>query len=129
MAKGIVRRIDELGRITVPIEHRRASGIDVLVPLDLSLNDNTIRLIPGKGRRMDELGRYTIPKEIRDINRWAEREVLEIYVEDGAICIRKYGCEWCPETQNLTEIDNHILCPHCIEKLVIKAKQLKIASA
>lgn len=41
-------------------------------------------------RRMDDLGRVVIPKEIRRNLGIRERDPLEIFVENGCICLRKY---------------------------------------
>ncbi len=41
-------------------------------------------------RRLDELGRITLPIELRRTLDCAERDQLEIYVEDDKIILRKY---------------------------------------
>jgi transcriptional pleiotropic regulator of transition state genes len=41
---GIVRRVDELGRIVIPVEIRRRHGIDVHDPLEISVRGDTILL-------------------------------------------------------------------------------------
>ncbi len=41
-------------------------------------------------RRLDELGRITLPIELRRTLDCAERDQLEIYVEDEKIILRKY---------------------------------------
>lgn len=41
---GIVRRVDELGRIVLPIELRRTLGIDVKDPLEIYIEGNKIIL-------------------------------------------------------------------------------------
>lgn len=113
MAKGIVRKIDELGRVVVPIEIRRTTGIDVLMLTDLTINNGVLQLTRGNGRRIDELGRYVIPKEIRRRNGWDTGQEMEVYAENGAICIKKRGCEWCDETEDLIVINGHHLCISC----------------
>ncbi|MBH1941674.1 hypothetical protein I5677_12295 [Mobilitalea sibirica] len=118
MAKGIIRKIDELGRITIPIEYRRSTGIEVLEPLDLYFEGNVIHLKKGKGRKLDELGRYTIPSEIREKFGYQERQPLEIYCEGDEICIRKEGCEWCSSTDDLIKIGEHLLCKKCAYAVV-----------
>lgn len=110
---GIIKRIDTLGRITIPIEIRRITGLtNVLV--DLSIESGVIVLRKGSGRPIDTLGRYLIPIDIRRINGWVKGQELTIYAEGNAICIKKPGCEWCSETENLAEIvdgeDTHLLC-------------------
>lgn len=41
---GVVRKLDELGRITLPIELRRSLNLDVKDGLEISVQDNTIVL-------------------------------------------------------------------------------------
>jgi transcriptional pleiotropic regulator of transition state genes len=112
-----VRKIDELGRIVIPIEIRRATGIDNRGNLVLNFDNGILKLTKGKGRRTDELGRYTIPMEIRSINGWKEGQVLDISLEGEVICIRKFGCEWCKEIEDLIEIKGHKLCRKCAGKV------------
>ena len=41
-SKGIIRRVDELGRIVVPKEMRTSLGIDVGTPLEIHIEGDTI---------------------------------------------------------------------------------------
>jgi transcriptional pleiotropic regulator of transition state genes len=41
---GVVRRIDELGRIVIPVEIRRRLGIEVHDPLEIGVRGDTITL-------------------------------------------------------------------------------------
>ena len=43
-ATGIVRKVDELGRIVLPIELRRTLGIDLKDPLEIYVDHETIIL-------------------------------------------------------------------------------------
>lgn len=43
-ATGIVRKVDELGRVVLPIELRRNLGVDCKDPLEISTNGNEIIL-------------------------------------------------------------------------------------
>lgn len=43
-ATGIVRKVDELGRIVLPIELRRNLGIEIKDPLEIYVDDDTILL-------------------------------------------------------------------------------------
>lgn len=42
-------------------------------------------------RRVDDLGRVVIPKEIRRTMKINEGDPLEIFVNDDAVCFRKYN--------------------------------------
>lgn len=43
-ATGVVRKVDELGRIVIPIELRRTLGIDVKDPLEIFIDKDMIVL-------------------------------------------------------------------------------------
>lgn len=43
-ATGIVRKVDELGRIVIPIELRRTMGIDIKDPLEIFVDGEKIIL-------------------------------------------------------------------------------------
>lgn len=49
---GIVRKVDELGRIVIPIEIRRHMGVESGDPIDISYNDGKVVL--SKYKSMDE---------------------------------------------------------------------------
>ena len=42
----ITRKIDELGRIVLPIEFRKALNVDTKCDLDMEIKDRTIVLMP-----------------------------------------------------------------------------------
>lgn len=39
---GIVRQLDQLGRVVIPIELRRALGIEIHDPVDISIEDEKV---------------------------------------------------------------------------------------
>lgn len=43
-ATGIVRKVDELGRVVVPVELRRTLGIDIKDPLEIYVDSDSILL-------------------------------------------------------------------------------------
>lgn len=43
-ATGIVRKVDELGRIVLPVELRRTLNIEVRDPIEIFVNEDTILL-------------------------------------------------------------------------------------
>lgn len=47
-ATGIVRKVDELGRIVLPIELRRTLGIEIKDPLEIFVDGESIMLKPYK---------------------------------------------------------------------------------
>jgi AbrB family transcriptional regulator, transcriptional pleiotropic regulator of transition state genes len=46
---GIIRNIDELGRIVIPIEIRKSFGLGEKDPLEISIKDDTILLSKPQG--------------------------------------------------------------------------------
>lgn len=117
MSKGIVRKLDELGRITLPIEIRRSLGITASNHLGINLDGGVIRIskhVTGMSRPLDELGRVVVPKEIRTSMSFIDNQPVDIWVEDGEICLAKNGCEWCSATEDLfTTEGGHKLCRKC----------------
>jgi transcriptional pleiotropic regulator of transition state genes len=117
MARGIVRKIDDLGRVTIPIEYRRAITIGTGDALDLYIMDKVIHLKKGKGRKLDALGRYTLPIEVRRSLRFELNELVDIYVDGDEICIKRetLQCVICgseDETQ-LHEVNRVLICKSC----------------
>ena len=55
MANGIIRRIDDLGRIVIPKEIRRVFRIHEGDPLEISVSDSCITLIPYRVKDLKEL--------------------------------------------------------------------------
>ena len=70
----------------------------------------------GITRKVDELGRIVLPIELRRTLEIAEKDLLEIYVEGGAIILRKYApnCVFCGVTDNITKFKEKILCATCL---------------
>jgi transcriptional pleiotropic regulator of transition state genes len=138
MARGIERKIDELGRITIPKEYRTAIGIEEKGNLGMYVENNILKLFPaddafiGFSRNLDELGRWTLPIEIRRSLCCSERQTMDIYVEESSIfsntktiCIRKAGCSWCDNTNNLINVNGHALCEKCVASVIDEAYKLK----
>jgi AbrB family looped-hinge helix DNA binding protein len=96
-ATGIVRRIDELGRIVIPKEIRRQCnlGENETVAIELK-NDKTVYI--GKHDEniytqtvvIDDLGRALIPKSMRSFLNIREGDPLEFYVDFGRVVIKSY---------------------------------------
>ncbi len=132
MAKGIERRIDELGRITIPMEYRRAVGVEDKGRLGMYVENNVLYLFKvddsfvGFARNVDELGRWTLPIEIRRSLSCNVGQVMDICIESSKIyegtkeiCIRKSGCSWCDNAEVMLEVDGHAICHKCAESVVM----------
>lgn len=70
-------------------------------------------------RKVDELGRIVLPIELRRIMDIAERDELEIYVEDDRIVLQKFepSCVFCASAQDLVPYRNKKICRECISKM------------
>jgi transcriptional pleiotropic regulator of transition state genes len=123
MVKGITRKVDELGRITIPKEYLKTYGVQAGDPLGMLLDGNKAVLIKpgdtfiGIERNLDHLGRYTLPIEVRRTLGFTDRQEVDIFIdrENDAISICKveYGCCWCGSSEGLIEVDGHHLCGKC----------------
>ena len=85
--QAISRKVDELGRIVIPIEIREQLGIKENDSLTMYID--TKRIILENGKTVDALGRIVIPKETRKVLGIEEREELEIEVIDNKIILNK----------------------------------------
>ena len=72
-------------------------------------------------RKVDELGRVVIPIEIRNQFKIAEKDPLEIYVNDSSIILKKYepNCIFCDSTDDLVEYKGKLVCKKCSKELNI----------
>lgn len=70
-------------------------------------------------RKVDELGRVVIPVELRRTLRIAEKDALEIYVDDERIILKKYepACVFCGNAGETVTFKNKIICKDCIDDM------------
>lgn len=127
--KGIIRRLDYLGRITLPIEYRRTFGIKERdhTPIGIYIKDNVIRLhmngekFFGMVRKLDVLGRLTLPIEMRRSLNFDSEELVDMWIEDGEICLRKASlqCVICGDVNEdkLLSVDGVLICRSCGAKI------------
>lgn len=130
--KGIARRLDQVGRITLPIEYRRTFGVELHenAPVGIYTEGNIIKLhikpvvFKGMVRCLDELGRLTLPIEIRKSLKFDDLELVDMWVEEERICIRKASlqCVICgsEDEQSLMDIDGVLVCRDCGFKVIDK---------
>ena len=128
MANGIVRKIDNLGRITLPVEVRRRYGILTGDRVGLHLDGNIIRLskdITGMSRPVDELGRVALPMEYRKTLGINPGDGVDMWVEGEEICLRKEvtGCIICGSAEQLLEVEGIHICRSCGLKIVDKVME------
>jgi len=70
-------------------------------------------------RRVDELGRIVLPIELRRTLDIAEKDALEIYVEESSIVLKKYepACIFCDSAKNVTNYKGKNICADCMKEL------------
>ena len=95
---GILRRVDELGRIVLPIEYRKGKIEEGKTKLTVyQLGDYAIvELLEEQAKskkRIDELGRAVINKEIRDNLEWKSGDYVEIWNVEKYYILKKLSVD------------------------------------
>ncbi len=70
-------------------------------------------------RQMDSLGRIVLPIELRRTLDIAQKDSLEIYVEEDRIVLKKYEptCIFCEKTRDIIDYKGKNICPSCLQEL------------
>ena len=70
-------------------------------------------------RKVDELGRIVLPIELRRVLDIAERDELEIYMENERIILKKYApnCVFCGSSENMVNHKGKNICRECLKAL------------
>lgn len=70
-------------------------------------------------RKVDELGRIVLPIELRRTLDIAEKDSLEIYVDDNRIILKKYEptCIFCGNSKDVITFKGKNICPACLSEL------------
>lgn len=70
-------------------------------------------------RKVDDLGRIVLPIELRRTLDIAERDELEIFMEDDRIVLKKYepACVFCSSEQGLVSYRGKNVCQECARKI------------
>jgi bifunctional DNA-binding transcriptional regulator/antitoxin component of YhaV-PrlF toxin-antitoxin module len=105
---GYVRKLDKLGRITIPVELKvRKIG----QRYKSFVKDGKVYIQQWDcGRELDELGRYTIPKESRVLLGYKEKQALKIIeISDTCICFVPEGEKVVVEMEKLTKKDQEAI--------------------
>ncbi len=80
----------------------------------------------GMVRAVDKMGRVVIPKEIRkQLGVQNDVDSFEIYMEGDNVILKKYQptCIFCDNLADSVELNGHIVCKDCIEKLNCLAQE------
>ena len=93
--RGVVRRVDNLGRILVPKEYRKELGLEKDNKIELTTLSDGLLVRPlnagegGPARRIDALGRINIPVGARRTLGIAYYDELEMFLMRDGMFIRK----------------------------------------
>ncbi len=70
-------------------------------------------------RKVDELGRIVLPIELRRTLEIAERDSLEIYVDNSSIILKKYepACMFCDDASDVVVYKGHNICRKCLNEM------------
>ena len=70
-------------------------------------------------RKVDELGRIVLPIELRRTLDIAERDELEIYLDDDKVVLKKYepACIFCGSGFGLVTYQGKNVCMECIQNM------------
>lgn len=70
-------------------------------------------------RQMDSLGRIVLPIELRRTLDIAQKDSLEIYVDESAIILKKYqpSCIFCNNANDVVNYKGKNICKSCLEEL------------
>ena len=126
---GIVRKIDQLGRIVIPKELRKALNIvEEKDSLEIYVEDEQVVLkkckeglvVSGVSRKVDQLGRIVLPIELRrNLDIAEEKDSLEIFIEDETIYLKKHlpACIFCMNARNVISFKGRNICKNCIKEI------------
>ena len=117
---GMLREIDNLGRVVIPIEYRR----NILKNNDavyLQFHDEYVIISTeeisniGIKKKIDNLGRILPPKELRKKYGWYKGDSISIWAIQDYIILKKTenSCIFCKSTKNLIEYKNKKICINC----------------
>lgn len=70
-------------------------------------------------RKVDELGRIVLPIELRRTLDLAERDELEIYLDNDRIVLQKFepSCIFCASSRKLVNFRGKNVCQECIRDM------------
>lgn len=79
-------------------------------------------------RKFDELGRITIPKEMRRSLKLKEKDPVDIYLNNGAICmepVREASCAICSNSSvGMLKVNNKHICLNCLDLVREEGKKV-----
>ena len=76
----------------------------------------------GVVRQLDTLGRSVLPIELRRTMDISFKDMIEIFVEDDRIVLKKYhpACIFCGDARNVVTFKDKLVCQNCMDELSAK---------
>ena len=73
----------------------------------------------GVVRQLDTLGRIVLPIELRRTMDIGVKDMLEIFVEDDHIILKKYhpSCIFCSDARDVSSYKGKLVCKNCLAEL------------
>ena len=73
----------------------------------------------GVVRQLDTLGRIVLPIELRRTMDIGVKDMLEIFVEDDQIILKKYhpSCVFCSDARDVVPYKGKLVCKNCLAEL------------
>lgn len=122
--RGIIRNVDELGRVVIPKEFRKnvkdgetkVSVYSIKNYVVIEILDNQLE---NNAKRFDELGRVVINKEIRDELSWKEKDEIEVWNIQKYFILKKVEdkCIFCGKKKDLLIYKGKLVCEECKEEI------------
>lgn len=77
----------------------------------------------GVVRQLDTLGRVVLPIELRRTMDIGVKDMLEIFVDDDQIILKKYhpSCVFCSDARDVVPFKGKLVCKQCLAE-ISKAK-------
>lgn len=100
---GIIRKLDELGRVVIPKDYRQGKVEDGETKIAIYHINNyvVIEILKDQSketnRKFDDLGRIVVNKEIRNELNWHEKDSIEIWNIENYFILKKVEeeCVFC----------------------------------
>ena len=115
---GIIRKLDDLGRIVLPKDYRKLEVEDGVTNVAVYyIKDYVIvEILEGMGnKKVDGLGRVVIDIEIRNQLGWNEQDEIEVWKFGKYFVLKKVAleCIFCGIKKNLLEYKEKKVCEKC----------------
>lgn len=122
---GILRRLDELGRVVIPIDYRNGKVKDGETKIAVYNTGKYVIVEILKeqaetNKKFDDLGRVVVYVEIRNKLNWKERDRIEIWNYKNFFILKKAEneCIFCESQKDLTEYKDKMICKKCKKEIV-----------